>query len=220
MRDSEFKVRSCSGGEGGTHFALARRCSAQRRHLCKRRKPKVAVNAGRKRLKLGAGGTRDANRRGRTDARSNSNTELMTKNAHNPPCELLSWTSWRMRPSAARQRRFVPGEVSLRSPSTQECVLTISTHDARAKSRYAPLRPKGKGEPSLCSASTQECILTISTCDASPKSRYTPLPPKGRPHNPHLQSKRKPLLHSASTQESILTISAHHPRSKSPYAPL
>ena len=129
-------------------------------------------------------------------------------------------TSWRMRPSAARQRRFTQGEVSLCSPSTQECIHTISTHDARAKSCYAPLRPKGKGEPSLCSASTQECILTISTRDARVKSRYAPLRPKGRPHNAHLQCKGKPLLHSASTQECILTISAHDPRLKSRYVRL
>ena len=57
----------------------------------------------------------------------------------------------------------------------------------KAKSRYAPLRPKGrphnahlqcKGKPLLHSASTQECILTISAHDPRSKSRYACLRPK------------------------------------------
>ena len=88
----------------------------------------------------------------------------------------------RARPRDARPR--CKGEPSLCSASTQECILTISTCDVRAKSRYAPLRPKGrphnahlqcKGKPLLHSASTQECILTISAHDPRSKSRYAPL---------------------------------------------
>ena len=77
--DSEFKVRSCGGGKGGMQFALARRCSAPRGHLRKRRKPKMTMNAGPIRLKLGAGRPRNANRHRRTDVRSNSKTELRTQ---------------------------------------------------------------------------------------------------------------------------------------------
>ena len=40
------------------------------------------------------------------------------------------------------------GEPSLHSASIQESILTISAHDARSKSRYAPLWPKGKASQS------------------------------------------------------------------------
>ena len=67
-RDSEFKVRNCSGSEGGTHFALAPRCSAPRGHLRKHRKLKVAVDARPIRLKLGTGGPKGEIRCRRSDA--------------------------------------------------------------------------------------------------------------------------------------------------------
>ena len=57
----------------------------------------------------------------------------------------------RVRPRNAYPR--CKGEPSLCLASTQECILTISTHDASVKSYYAPLQLKG--EASQCSSSMQ-----------------------------------------------------------------
>ena len=97
------------------------------------------------------------------------------------------YTSWRMRPSAARQRRFAPGEVSLRSPSTQGRGLAMLVLDARANPRYAWLRCKS--EPSLCSASMQGRTLAMLAFH-----------PRVHPHCLYPSCKRKVSLPSPSTQ--------------------
>ena len=79
-------------------------------------------------------------------------------------------TSWRMRPSAARQRRFAPGEVSLRLPSTQGRGLAMLVLDARANPHYPRVQPKSHSSLSLSIMWDQ--VRTIPTLDPSAKSPY------------------------------------------------
>ena len=134
----------------------------------------MAVDAGLIRLKLGAGRPHDANRRRRSDAHSNSKSELMTQIYVRTPTTHLGGFYYRL--AGACGLRPHPSGAS-RVGYTRRSLATLA-FDPRA-------RPRCKGEPSLRSCLTQESLLTISVYHVRASQKY-----------PHSGCKCKVSLHS------------------------